>query len=114
MLIGFQSVYFAIFSKVFAVTEKLVPEDPRLTIMFRYITLEVGLAIGILLALIGVGTWILGLKYWSANHFGSLDPETTLRIVIPGLVFLTIGIQTILSSFLLSILGMRRHGPLQK
>ena len=114
VLIGFQSIYFAIFSKVFAVTEGLVPEDRRLTNLFRYITLEVGLAIGALLALIGVGTWILGLKYWSSNHFGSLDPETTLRIVIPGLVFLTIGIQTILSSFLLSILGMRRHGPHQK
>jgi glycosyltransferase involved in cell wall biosynthesis len=113
-LIGFQSVYFAVFSKVFAIREELVPEDRRLTHLFRYITLEVGLAVGALLALIGVGTWIFGLKYWSAHHFGALDPEKTLRIVIPGLVFLTIGIQIILSSFLLSVLGMRRQGPPQK
>ena len=90
-----------------------MPADHRLTRLFRYVTLEVGLAIGALLALIGVGTWIFGLKYWSARHFGALDPVKTLRIVIPGLVFLTIGIQIILSSFLLSVLGMRREGPRQ-
>lgn len=113
VLIGLQSVYFAIFSKVFAIREKLVPEDDRLTHLFRYITLEVGLATGALLSIIGVGTWIFGLKYWSARHFGALDPEKTLRIVIPGLVFLTSGFQIILSSFLLSVLGMRREGPRQ-
>ena len=114
ILIGFQSIYFAVFSKVFAVTQELVPDDRRLTHLFRYITLEVGLAVGALLALTGVGTWVFGLKYWSAHQFGALDPEKTLRIVIPGLVFLTIGIQIILSSFLLSVLGMRRQGPRQK
>jgi hypothetical protein len=113
-LIGFQSLYFAVFSKVFAIREELVPEDQRLTRLFRFVTLEVGLAVGALLSLIGVGTWIFGLKYWGAHHFGALDPEKTLRIVIPGLVFLTIGIQIILSSFLLSVLGMRRQGPPQK
>ena len=110
VLIGFQSIYFATFSKVFAIREGLLPEDPRLTRLFRYITLEVGLAVGALLASIGGSTWVFGLEYWSSRHFGALDPEKTLRIVIPGLVSLTIGIQIILSSFLLSLLGMRREG----
>jgi glycosyltransferase involved in cell wall biosynthesis len=113
VLIGFQSIYFATFTKVFAIREGLLPEDPRLTRMFRYITLEVGLVSGAFLALVGAGTWLFGLKYWSARQFGALDPEKTLRIVIPGLVSLTIGIQIILSSFLLSILGMKREGPRQ-
>ncbi len=110
VLIGFQSIYFATFSKVFAIREGLLPQDPRLTRLFRYITLEVGLAVGALLAVMGGCTWVFGLEYWSSRHFGALDPEKTLRIVIPGLVSLTIGIQIILSSFLLSLLGMRREG----
>jgi len=110
ILIGFQSIYFAIFSKVFAIREGLLPEDPRLTELFRFITLEVGLASGAVLALIGIGSWVLGLRYWGSHHFGPLDPEKTLRIVIPGLISLTIGIQIILSSFLLSVLGMKREG----
>jgi len=32
-----------------------------------------------------------------------------LRIVIPGLVAFTLGIQIVLSSFFLSVLGMRRR-----
>ncbi len=34
ILIGFQSINFAVFTKTFAVTEHLVPEDPRLTKVF--------------------------------------------------------------------------------
>ncbi len=107
VLIGFQSIYFAVFSKVFAIREGLLPEDPRLTVLFRYITLEVGLSVGALLSLLGIGAWTFGLQYWVARDFGSLDPQKTLRIVIPGLVSLCMGVQIILSSFLLSVLGMR-------
>jgi glycosyltransferase involved in cell wall biosynthesis len=109
ILIGFQSVVFATFTKVFAISERLLPEDPRLTRMFRYITLEVGLILGILLILAGAGAWILGLEYWRIREFGPLDPEKTLRIVIPGVVCFTLGFQVVLSSFFLSVLGMSRR-----
>jgi len=109
ILIGFQSVVFATFTKVFAISEGLLPEDPRLSRLFRYITLEVGLVVGVLLVLAGAGAWALGLEYWRSHNFGPLDPEKTLRIVIPGVVFFTLGFQIILSSFFLSVLGMSRR-----
>jgi glycosyltransferase involved in cell wall biosynthesis len=109
MLIGFQSIVFAMFTKVFAISEGLLPEDPRLYRLFRYITLEVGLILGVLLVLAGSGAWGIGLAYWQSHHFGPLDPDKTLRIVIPGVVFFTLGFQIILSSFFLSVLGMSRR-----
>ena len=109
ILIGFQSVVFATFTKVFAISEGLLPEDPRLTRMFRYVTMEVGLIAGVLLILAGAGAWILGLEYWRIREFGALDPVKTLRIVIPGVVCFTLGFQIILSSFFLSVLGMSRR-----
>ena len=109
ILIGFQSVVFATFTKIFAISEGLLPEDPRLTRMFRYITLEVGLVAGVLLILAGAGAWVLGLEYWRIRQFGPLDPEKTLRIVIPGVVCFTLGFQVVLSSFFLSVLGMSRR-----
>jgi glycosyltransferase involved in cell wall biosynthesis len=109
MLIGFQSILFAMFTKIFAISEGLLPEDPRLSRLFRYITLEVGLAAGVLLILAGTAAWGLGLGYWQSHHFGPLDPEKTLRIVIPGVVSFTLGFQIILSSFFLSVLGMSRR-----
>jgi glycosyltransferase involved in cell wall biosynthesis len=109
VLIGFQSIVFAGFTKLFGISEGLLPEDPRLTLLFRYITLEVGLVVGVLLIFAGTGAWVLGLAYWRRHHFGPLDIEKTLRIVIPGLVCFTLGFQTILSSFFLSVLGMSRR-----
>jgi glycosyltransferase involved in cell wall biosynthesis len=109
ILIGFQSVNFAVFSKVFAITERLLPPDVRLNKLFRYVTLEVGLMIGATLVLAGIGTWIFGLNYWRSHHFGMLDPDRTLRIVIPGFVCLTLGIEIVLSSFFVSVLGMARR-----
>jgi len=109
ILIGFQSIVFATFTKLFAISEGLLPEDPRLSQLFRYVTLEVGLVVGVLLILAGTGAWGLGLAYWQSHHFGALDPEKTLRIVIPGLVCFTLGFQSILSSFFLSVLGMSRR-----
>jgi glycosyltransferase involved in cell wall biosynthesis len=109
ILIGFQSAVFATFTKIFAISERLLPEDPRLTRVFRYITLEVGLIAGVLLILTGAGAWALGLEYWRIRQFGPLDPEKTLRIVIPGVVCFTLGFQVVLSSFFLSVLGMSRR-----
>jgi glycosyltransferase involved in cell wall biosynthesis len=109
ILIGFQSVVFAMFTKVFAISEGLLPEDKRLSRLFRYVTLESGLLAGGLLALTGGGSWLFGLAYWRSQHFGPLDPEQTLRIVIPGMVCFTLGIQIILSSFFMSVLGMSRR-----
>jgi len=109
ILVGFQSINFAAFSKLFATSEGLLPDDPLMNQMYRYVTLEVGLMIGTLLVLVGAALWVFGLNYWQLHHFGPLDPEKTLRIVIPGFVSLTLGIQIILSSFFLSLLGMGRR-----
>ncbi len=109
ILIGFQSVVFAMLTKIFAISEGLLPEDPRLTRMFRYLTLEVGLIVGALLIFAGAGAWVLGLEAWRIQEFGPLDSEKTLRIVIPGIVFFTLGFQVVLSSFFLSVLGMSRR-----
>jgi hypothetical protein len=109
ILVGFQSVNFAVFSKIFATKEKLLPEDATLNRLYRYFTLEVGLVVGTLLILVGVGMWVFGLAYWKSQHFGPLDPEKTLRIVVPGLVSLTLGIQVVLSSFFLSVLALSRR-----
>jgi len=109
VLLGFQSVNFAVFTKVFAITEGLAPEDQRLNRLFRYVTLEVGLLVGTLLAAAGLAAWIFVLGTWGRHHLGPLDPQVTLRIVIPGALLLAIGFETVLSSFFLSVLGMARR-----
>jgi len=109
IIIGYQTVIFAIFTKVFGITEGLLPEDPRLTSMFRYIRLESGILVGTLLLVAGIALSIFALSFWSATSFGPLDPSRTLRLVIPAVTLIALGLQTVLSSFFLSILGLERH-----
>jgi len=109
IVIGYQTVIFAIFTKVFAITEGLLPEDPRLKTLFRYIKLETGILAGALLLVAGIGLSVYALSFWSATSFGHLDPSRTLRLVIPAVTMIALGLQTVLSSFFLSILGLERH-----
>jgi len=110
VIIGFQTILFALFTKIFAINEGLLPEDPRLNRVFRVVTLEVGLALGALLLLAGVGGSLSALATWDSTSFGALDPSSpTMRIVIVSATALALGSQTILSSFFFSILGLRRR-----
>jgi glycosyltransferase involved in cell wall biosynthesis len=109
IIIGFQAVTFAFFTKLFAISEKLLPEDPKLNKIFRHITLETGLMVGVTLILIGIVGSLLSLTIWSETAFGTLDPFKTLRLVIPSLTCLTVGLQMVLSSFFLSVLGLKRR-----
>ena len=109
IVLGYQTVIFAIFTKVFAITEGLLPEDPRLKTLFRYVKLETGILAGALLLTTGIGLSIYALSFWSSTSFGPLDPSRTLRLVIPAVILIALGLQTVLSSFFLSILGLERH-----
>lgn len=108
ILVGFQAITFAVFTKVFAISEGLLPEDPRLNKLFRWVTLEVGLIVGGLVMLIGIAGSIYALGLWEERSFGALNPTQTLRTVIPAVTCLTLGCQIIFSSFFLSVLGLRR------
>ena len=109
VLLGFQLISFATFTKVFAITEGLLPEDPRLNRVFRWITLETGLVVGGLLMAVGLGGSVWAVSHWARGSFGALQPEQMLRIVMPSVFSLTLGVQIIFSSFFLSILGLRRR-----
>ena len=107
VLIGFQAVAFSMFTKVFAIAEGLLPEDPRLNRVFKYVTLEVGVAVGLILILIGLAGTGFTIYDWSQKSFGPLEPTRTLRSVIPSSLALALGMQTLFCSFFLSLLGLR-------
>ena len=105
-LLGYQLVLFALFTKFFAIRVGFHPPHPVLQSMFRYITLEVGLAVGVLLALAGLVTLIVAVASWSVVGFGNLNPDTTMREVIPAVVLTALGTQTVFAAFFMSILGI--------
>ncbi len=109
IIIGFQSVIFAVFTKIFAITEGLLPQDPRLERLFKVITLEKGLIVGAVLVVMGMALSVYAVIYWGLRSFGPLDYTKTMRMVIPAATMLALGFQIVLSSFFLSILGLKHR-----
>lgn len=109
VLLGFQAVAFAVFTKFFAISEDLLPPDAALDRLFQYITLEVGLAVGALLTIGGLAASAYAVGGWGSKHFGALEYSHTMRLVIPAVLLLALGVQTVFASFFMSVLGLRRR-----
>jgi glycosyltransferase involved in cell wall biosynthesis len=108
IIVGFQLVAFAFFTKVFAIAEGLLPEDPRLTRLFKTFTLEKGIVLGLLVLLAGAVMFLRALWLWKQAHFGLLpSTEDNLRRLIPAGTLIVLGIQVVFSSFFMSVLGLK-------
>jgi hypothetical protein len=108
LLLGFQSVFFALGTKTFAIREGFVPADRRMERFHRVFPLERGLLVGGLGVLMGLALILAAAAQWWRADFGDLDYERTSRWVIPGATLTALGAQTVFASFYLSILNMLR------
>jgi len=108
IILGYQSLMFGAFTKVFAIGERLMPLDDRSKSLFKVFTLEKGAAVGGVILLVGLFLLGAAIRKWWSVDFGALSYSQTMKWVIPGVTFVALGFQTVLGSFFLSILGMRR------
>lgn len=108
LIVGFQFVVFYGLTKVFAVTQNLLPRSKRYNSFFSFINLEKGLVAGFLMIILGIGMSVYGFLQWSNLHYGILQTNVTLRIIIPAVTIIILGVQIILYSFFFSILGLKR------
>jgi glycosyltransferase involved in cell wall biosynthesis len=109
LIAGYQSAFFAVFAKTFAITEGLLPTDARFERFRRLVTLERGLAAGVVGCTAGFVILLLAVNQWRATGFGRLDYAQTMRLVVPGVTLSVLGFQTVLGCFFLSLLGLRRR-----
>lgn len=106
--LGLQFLMFYAHTKVYAVVNGLLPESNRFKTFFKYFNLERGLFIGFGLIILGLILTGKALTLWSQVHYGSLEPAYTMNFVIPAVFALAIGVQIVLSSFFLSIMGIKK------
>ena len=109
-IIGIQMLGFAISTKIFAIGESLVPEEPQYAILFRTFNLERGLAVGGLLLLAGLLSLAYAVIHWGSANYGVIPYPDNMRRLIMGATATITGIQIISLSFFLSVLGLKtRH-----
>lgn len=106
VILGFQAISFAAFARTFAAAEGLLPGYGWHRRVTRIVTLEVGAVAGLLLFALGLGGSIYEVLRWGEKGFGNLEVTRTLRGVIPSVLAMVVGLQLVMSSFFLSVLGL--------
>jgi len=109
VICGYQSMLFAFIAKTFAITEGVLPPDPRVDRMTRILPLSRGLLLGLSAAAVGGIMLIAAVNTWRVSDFGPLNYADTMRVVVPGVTLAVLGYQTILSCLFLNLLQMRRR-----
>jgi len=92
---------------VFAIAEGLLPDDPKLTRVFKVFTLEKGILLGLAILLAGIILLVHALWIWRRTGYGNLPPEDNLRRLIPAATLVAVSVQIIFSSFFMSALGLK-------
>ncbi len=109
ILVAFQVAACGVLAKVFAGFEGLLPLDDRLEKLSHTFTLERCLILSFALIMGGAGAIAWKTSGWMHTGFGNLDYSQTMRVLIPAVGAIALGVQAASSSFLLSVLRLRRR-----
>ncbi len=110
MYIGLSTLAFATITRVYGFQAGLIPRKPRFFDLFKYINLEKGLAVG--LALAALGLFLMARALQLSANFAQIGFDNSVRLVFGGSLALVSGVQIIMTSFVVSMLGMKTSRPL--
>ncbi len=110
ILVGLQSVTFAIIGRRFASQYGFIPRSATFAGVLEALTLERLLAVAGGLVAVGIMALLWGLGQWADRGFGALNPSTTMRAMILAMTTLVAGLQLAMAAFLSSMITV----PLQE
>src|SRR5258706_1869076 len=104
MILAISMISFAVITRVFAYNTGLLPSQPEFYPLFKYLNLERCLGIGFIVFFVGLIVVIRAIML--SLEFNIIGFDKSTRLVFGGSLAMAIGGQTILTSFVLSILGI--------
>jgi glycosyltransferase involved in cell wall biosynthesis len=104
-ILSYQVLHLGIYAHTFAIEQGFIKQDNFLLFFKRHFNLEKGLLLGIFLFSAGSGISLSIFLEWFSSRFG---PLYRIREAILSMTLLVIGLQTIFSSFFISLLSLRR------
>lgn len=106
-VVGYQSVLFAILSKIYAQHEGFqIPRSRNFERLERKISLESGAIVGVLLFILGLVVAAVQFNHWSHTGFGALDASETVRVAVPAALVMMLGSQTVMAGMFLGVLSV--------
>ena len=104
MVIGLQMIIFSVLVKTAAATHGVLPSGSNFRRFVSGFSLERGIVLGVVVALAGFILAAYSLWIWVRTGFSALEPRDVMRIAIPSLTLSVLGIELVLSAFVLSFL----------
>ena len=106
IFVGVQAVSFAVITRIYAGKKGFLPPHPLQHRLRNFPLLETGLLLGAAALLGGIVLTVYAFHFWQQRTFGDLNPQSMLRLVIPSVSLIVIGMQIMLNVLLLAILDM--------
>lgn len=106
LMMGYQSILFAAFTKFYGISAGLLPPSDRFVRVTRWLTPGRGLFAGTAALLSGLALILVAWNDWRLAGFGPLNYATEMRWVIPGVTLAAMGFQTTLAGFFAGILRL--------
>jgi hypothetical protein len=105
-LLGYQVLNMGLYARAYALHAGFALKDSFINGLYQLFTLERGIAIGGLFLLCGVVLDVRVAWIWIQSEFGALDE---IRTALFALVCMVLGIQTVFSSFFLSLIDIKHN-----
>jgi len=107
IIVGTQIVVFFLLAKQHAIGVGVLPLGDNFSAFRRRFNLEKALIFAAVLALLGLAGIIVAVVYWQSHSFGQLDYTRMMRLVVPSVTFLAVGVQIAMGAFVSSILDLQ-------
>jgi hypothetical protein len=108
VIIGYNALIFSVVSEQHLANAGIAQGSRFSRLMAQKESLELELLFGLVLTIAGLGGCVISISRWSKLNFGMLDVMPALKISIPSIIFVIIGVQTMFMAFLIQV-GKNTH-----
>ena len=107
-IVGVQVILFSVFTKTYAAKTGFIPVSKPNKVIENFTTNK-GVLIGLILLILGIAATIVAFSIWGKNEFGALNPQHMMRITIPAVVSICVGLQLMFGSLFIEILNVKHR-----
>ena len=108
VLMGAQLVGLAVVARRYGAIAGLWPESGPMRRLRDAFSVERACLGGGLLFLLGLGGALAATLSWAAHGFGDMNPAALMRLTIPSMLAACLGVQTVVTAFVVSLMEQRR------
>lgn len=103
-ILGLQLVIFSLIARAIGHTRGLLPATPGTERIWRIVSLERGIVLGVVIGAGGLAVAVHSVAIWLDAHLGALDPTAMMRYAIPSVTMMISGAEIVFASFVLNLI----------